>query len=404
MKPSGNRGGFSGQFPLATKAAVRPAAAAVEFRRVDAKRVGPICQFWCGCLLLASCHPAALATTNTPDLAVWDSTVQATAGFGYRENVLRTSVAPESSGFFNVAADASFLRLAESGAYLSLFLLGDRTQYFDAPSVNYEQFFSGMAQVVTPVGGRAELGGQFNYLYQHQVLDVSETEATLNRVLVDGQQFSLRPYWKHTLATGWAVQFELGGMRQLYAEELDDYWEAAVRVSIIRSYGWRSEVSLGYQARQLWFDSREQFDAFGVAIPGTELTYEQQEIGAQWRHHWDQARHWRTTSKLSYLVNRDNGSGYFDYNRLQFSEQLRWARGRWEGKANARFGWYFYDTQQVGNEDRRRSYVALDLRVERRLGKHWLIYAAAEREWNFSNDPMDEYDDWMAGGGVGIEF
>ena len=44
------------------------------------------------------------------------------------------------------------------------------------------------------------------------------------------------------------------------------------------------------------------------------------------------------------------------------------------------------------------------LRVERRLGKHWLLYALAEREWNMSNDPVEEYNDWMAGGGVGVEF
>ena len=56
---------------------------------------------------------------------------------------MRSSVAPESSAFFNVSADASFIRFAESGAYLSFFVLGDDTQYFDAPSVNYEQFFSG---------------------------------------------------------------------------------------------------------------------------------------------------------------------------------------------------------------------------------------------------------------------
>ena len=342
--------------------------------------------------------------TNPTPAAVWDTSVRATSGFGYRDNVLRSGLSTESSAFFNSSADASFLRLAESSAYFSFFVLGDDTRYFDAPSVNFEQFFSGDARAVTPVGTSEELGGQFNYLYQHQVLDVSETEGIQARMLVDGHSYALRTYWKHTLRPGWAVQLEAAGLRQLYGGDLSDYWEAAGRLSLIRSYGHRSELSIGYQSKHILYDSREEYDKAGVVIPGTSVVYWQNEAGAHWRHHWDKARHWRTTSKLSYMFNRDNGSGYFDYDRILFSQQLRWTNSGWELRANARCGWYFYPVQQIGNEDLERSYVAMDLRIERRLGKHWLLYAVAERDWNRSNDPVDEYNDWMASGGIGVEF
>jgi hypothetical protein len=354
-------------------------------------------------LLLGTFLPLNLAAT-TNSSAVWDNTARVTTGFGYRENVMRTSIAPESSGFFNVAADASFLRFARSGAYLTLFVLGDHTEYFDAPSVGYEQFFSGTAEVVTPLGAQDELGGQFNYFYQHQVLDVSETEAVLTRMLVDGHTGSLRPHWKHALSTNWSVRLEVSGLRQLYAEDLSDYWETATRLSVIYNYGHRSELSIGYQPKHIWYDDREQFDQAGVALPDTSLYYWQHEVGTQWRHNWDAARQWRTTTKFSYLFSEDNGSGYFDYHRLLLSEQARWAISRWEIKAGARFGWYYYPEQTVGSQNLERSYVTLDARLERRLGKHWLLYAVAEREWSFSNDPLEEYDDWMAGGGAGVEF
>lgn len=42
--------------------------------------------------------------------------------------------------------------------------------------------------------------------------------------------------------------------------------------------------------------------------------------------------------------------------------------------------------------------------MERWLGKHWFLYAAAEKEWNFSNDPLDDYRDWTAGAGIGAEY
>jgi hypothetical protein len=355
-------------------------------------------------VLFLSFDATAAATNVASVVAIWDTSARVTTGFGYSDNVLRSSVAPESSAFFNVAADASVLRFAESGAYLSFFMLADDTQYFDAPSVNYEQFFSGTAQAVTPVGTRDELSGQFSYLYQHQVLDVSETEAVLTRMLVDGHTYTLRPYWKHTLAPGWAVQLEAAGLRQLYNDELSDYWEAATRLSLIRGYGFRSELSIGYQPKYIWYDDREQFDTAGVAIPGTSLRYWQHEIGGQWRHHWDEARHWRTTSRLSYLFNQDNGSGYFDYNRLLFTQQLRWTNPRWEIKGGVRVGWYYYPVQQIDNEQLERSYVVVDLRIERRLGKSWLLYVNAEREWSMSNDALEQYNDWLAGGGIGMEF
>jgi len=368
------------------------------------------CARWPGYLLGLTClcshlSPAQCAErTNRAPIAVWDASARVTAGFGYRENVLRSSIASENSGFFLSSADATFIRLSETGALLALYLLGEDTRYFNAPSVGYEQLFSGTVQGALPVSERNELGGQVNYLYQHQILDVSETEAILRRVLVDGHAITVRPHWKYTLGAGWALKLEGQALRQIYEADLDDFWEGGGRLSLIRAYGNRSEASVGYQSRHRFYDTREQFDEYGVIIPGTSLVYWQQEVGGQWRHYWDKARRWRTTSKLGYMFNRDNGSGYFDYERILFKQQLRWANGVWEVKVNARFGWYFYQTQAVGDEPRERSYVALDARVERRLGKHWLLYAAGEREWNMSNDRLDDYDDWMASGGVGVEF
>jgi len=350
---------------------------------------------------LALC--AADATNRAP-LAVWDVTVRASVGGGYRDNVLRTSVAPKGSALFTAAADASFIRLSESGSQLTFFLMGEDTRYLDSVGVEKEQFFMGRAQLGVPVGARGELGSDAQYLYQHQIIDVSETEANLRSILVEGHGVTFLPYWKHKLGDGWTVQLEGGMDRQFYMRELDDFWEGQGKLSLLRSYGRRSELSVSYQSKHRWYDSREQFDPGGVALTNTSLVYWQQEVATQWRHYWDAGRHWRTTTKASFMLNRDNGSGYFDYDRVLFSEQLRWRNHGWEARANARFGWYFYDTQRIEGEGRERSYCLLDLRVERQLGKHWFVYATAEHDWNWSNDPLDTYRVWMAGGGLGAEF
>jgi hypothetical protein len=270
--------------------------------------------------------------------------------------------------------------------------------------VGYEQIVSGQAQFTMPVGERDETGLAANYLYQHQILDVSETEAVLRRVLVQGHGATVQPHWKHALATGWAAQLEAALMRQVYEGELDDYWEGHGRLGLIREYGNRSEVSLACQSLWRPYDTRAQFDASGAIVPGTDLFYRQYQVDAQWRHYWDAERHWRTVSKLDYMVNQDNGSGYFDYDRLRVSQQLRWSDAQWTVKAAVRGGWYSYPVQQHGGEKLERAYMLLDGRIERRLGKLWLLYAAAEHEWNLSNDPLGEYETWMVGGGAGVDF
>ena len=347
----------------------------------------------------------ASSDTNLLPLAVWDMSARVTTGFGYRENVLRSSVAQENSAFFNTSADVSFMRFTDSDAYVSFFLLLDETEYFDSPSVDYERFLAGTIQAAIPVGVNDELGGQFNGFYQHQVVDLSETQTSQMRTLVDGYTSTLSPYWKHTLGDGWAVQAETELLRQLYSgDDLSDYWAPAAGVRLIRSYGHRSELSVYGQSKYLAYDARERSDHGGEALPGTSLVYQQNEMGGQWRHNFDKAQQWRTRSKLNYKLSHDNGSGYFDYNRLQFSQQLRWKKPRWEVKSNVCFNWYSYPEQEIDDERYERSSIVLDVRIERRLGKRWLLYSFAEREWNMSNDELDQYNSWTAGAGAGFEF
>jgi hypothetical protein len=362
--------------------------------------------FWLLAGLAVSPPPGhADDSTNLPPLAVWDTVVRVTAGGGYRDNVLLTSVAPESSSFFMASADAFVSRLSESGSQFTAFALGEETHYFDAPSVDNEQLVSANAQYTTPLGAREEVGAELQYLYQNAVLDVSETEVTLRRLLVKGHGFTLQPTWTHELEPDLDVKLEATALRQIYhTEDLDDFWEAAGRFSLVNSYGNKSDISLGYRSLHRFYDTRNQYDATGKHIPDTSLVYWQQEVGCQWRHYWDRGRHWRTTTKAGPMFSRDNGSGYFDYDRFQLSEQLRWGNDRWDIKAQARCGWYLYDMQRIGNYRRQRSYYEVDFRVERRLGKYLLLYAAARREWNMSNDPLEEYNDWIASAGLGTEF
>jgi hypothetical protein len=287
---------------------------------------------------------------------------------------------------------------------LTLFFLGEDRRYFDVPSVNGESFASGTMQFARPVSLSDKLGIELSALYQNQVLDVSETETNLTRLLVEGVGFSLKPKWNHTFSPGWEMRLEAVGGPQLYWGEVDSYWEAGGKLSLLRTYGQKSEVSLNFQSLHWLYVDREQNDLQGELVPGSSLAFWRPEVFAQWRHNWDEQRRWTTTTKVGWLQNVDNGSGYWDYHRLALSQKVRWRQGAWEIAGGARFGWYLYSVQSVGSEPRERVYTTLDLRVERRLGKKWFLYASAESDWNWSNQPLDQYRDWSAGAGIGREF
>lgn len=359
------------------------------------------------CVVLLTWVHAYGETNGAPaskSLATWDTQMRVSTGFGYRENILRSSIAQESSAFFNTSGDLSLMRFTERGAYASLFILLDDSQYFDSPSVDYERFISATIQSSTPLEMNDEVGGQFNFFYQHQVVDLSETQASISRSLVDGYTYTLQPYWKHTLGDGWAFQFEGELLRQIFSGDISDYWAPGVGLRLLRTYGYRSEVSLYGQTKYLFYDSREKTDQDGAAIAGTSLVYKQNEFGFQWRHTFDKEQQWRTRTKLNYKWSQDNASGYFDYHRVQGSQQVRWKNPLWEIKMNASLNWYTYPGQKRDDERYERYSVLLDVRVERRLGKRWILYSFAEREWSMSTDELDQYRDWTAGIGAGVEF
>jgi hypothetical protein len=347
---------------------------------------------------------SAAAATNRSPVAVWDVSVRTEVGVGYKHNVLLTSVAPESSPFVSVAADASFIRLSETGSELTMFFLGQDMQFSDVPSVDGERFASGVMQYAQPVGLGNKLGIELSSLYQNQVMDVSESETNLARMLVEGVDVSLSPKWSHTFGAGREVRCEIFGGPQLYAGDLDSYWQTGAKLAFVQGYGNKSEVSLSPQFAYWLYDGREQTDAEGANIPGTTMAYWRPEVAGQWRHNWDEQRRLTTTTKLGWLWNQDNGSGYWNYDRLTLGQRVRWRSGKWETAVGVRLGWYFYTLQTVDGEPRERFYTTVDVRVDRSLGKRWFVYANAEADWNWSNEPLDTYNDWTAGAGVGAEF
>src|SRR5439155_1673528 len=118
--------------------------------------------------------------------------------------------------------------------------------------------------------------------------------------------------------------------------------------------------------------------AFGDPLPDTRRKSIQQEARLAWKHHWDANNRWRTTTRLSARQSEDNGSGYFDYTKLQAGEQFLFHTKNWDISAEAKVARYDYPFQTVSATDlakRRSTELAFNFRCERRVASFFRIFA-----------------------------
>src|SRR6185436_1840678 len=142
----------------------------------------------------------------------------------------------------------------------------------------------------------------------------------------------VQPSVRRTLPRGFWVEGLVGVSRQWLAAPFDNYWEGGPKLAFGLDYGVRSSLIASYEWKPRAYDTREEVSLSGTNLPGTELKFQVHELELAWRHDWDEQRRWRTFTKLEMLVNRDSGPGYFDYQRYQLTEQLRYVSKQWEAR------------------------------------------------------------------------
>jgi hypothetical protein len=342
-----------------------------------------------------------------PKLPMWVHSVGVRGAFGYKDNVTLSHTGAQASAFWQSGLEAVVFRLPTHGWQFNFYASAEDVRYFDAPSVDSEQVVMAMAQAAKDLGRGWKSTWGLNYLFQNQVFDLSATytnRGSIGQVL--GHTLSPRGNVRKQFGAFWA-EAEAVGTRQLLDAPLDSFWLVGPRALLGYGYGRGSEVTLAYQWSHLAYDTREQVDTAGAAIPGTELALRMQGVELALSQVWDEKRRWQTTTRLGYEANLDNGSGFYDYDVFRFVQQLRFRTPTWEITAQVRVGYYDYATQTViatDNSPRERTWITASLRAEKKLTSHWRLHAAYYFDRSRSDLDFDDYRANMVLGGVGYEF
>ncbi len=361
----------------------------------------------CGISRSAALWSAGNLESNSPSLSLWDKSITLRTGIGYRDNVLWSSGAPEGSAFVVSGVEVIVLRTDSNGFDFHVFLSGDDLHYLSSVGVDKEQTLAVNSQISKAWASGLQTSLDLQYLYLNQMFDVSDTEADRSAVLAEGHALTLRPALRKTYENKlWAgIEFEI--TRQYFREPLDDYWELGPKLSVGRTYGHQSEAALNYRYAYSPYDTRWQTTREGVPLPGHPLAYHKQEVSLSWKHHWDPQRQWRTTSKLAYTMQHDNGAGYYNYDKYHLSQQIRYAGRLGEAVLQARLGYYDYAVQTRAAGDARRrnkTAVIVNCRGEKKLARWLKWYIDFEYEQSLANVSWDNYVVNTASSGFSVEF
>jgi hypothetical protein len=327
-------------------------------------------------------------------LPKWEHDFSLRTGAGYRDNVSLASQSPKESAFIATGLEMIFLRLPENNTQFSLFLSADDLRYLSSGPVDKEQTAFAQALVKTDFvsGWQASLAAE--YVYQDQVVDVSATEAGLTTIPVRGHTAILRAGLRRGLANNCWMMVEGPVQRQFFHEPLDDYLEYGPRLTLGKTYGHQSELSVRYEITRRRYDHEPLRDTNGLAVPNSHRESTQQDARVTWKHYWDSHRRWRATTKLAARQSEDNGSGYFDYTRLQVGEQILFRTEAWEISAEAKLAYYDYPIQTVSATDlakRRSTEWGFNFRCERRVSRFLKIFAEYDRAETISNLALEQY-------------
>jgi hypothetical protein len=361
-------------------------------------------------LLLPAAGAAADESVFSEDdlkIPLWNYSTELRGAFGYKDNVTLSHTNAQGSAFWMSSAEFMAFRLPTDGWQFHFFADASDVRYFDSPSVDNEQVALAAARVSKDFGHGWKSSVGLNYLFQNQVFDFSDVYTNQSSV---GQivGHTLTPRWavRKTIGAFW-IEGEFNGTRQWLDAPLDSYWQFGPRVAVAYEWGRGSEVGLSWQYSRLDYDSRVQVDRLGGALTNTSLALNSHSAELSLTHVWDEKRRWQTASGIGYEAGRDNGSGFYDYDSVRVSQQVRYRDEHWEATLQARASHFRYATQTVSATDadaRRKTMLNITLRIERKLAKHLKAHASYSWDRSISNLDFDDYAASTVMGGLAVQF
>jgi hypothetical protein len=183
-------------------------------------------------------------------------------------------------------------------------------------------------------------------VYQDEVIDASSIDFS-GPIRVRVNSYSIEPTLRWLPTRGWAVIVSASGESNSF-RDFDDFADIEGAVKIEREVTRGARIFAKYVHTGRDYDSRPQVEAGGRPVDGTILAINQDrgELGLKLDGSADSG--WHADIKAVFMTNRDDYSGWYDYDRQGIEAAVSLERKTWSVECEA--GWlrYDYDVQTVG--------------------------------------------------------
>lgn len=338
----------------------------------------------------------------------WETTL--IGSLGYKDNILLQPEPTESSGFWRTDLESLLWRYPDGHTEFVAMLGFTDIRYFSTEETDGEQsgFLHGSWDWMTTSWSTLSLPGQV--LYQDQVLDMSVTEAEPTIGQIQVFSFSVDPEW------GVALTRDLGlAVVGLYRSDIfkagpDDFQDAGGRVRLNYSPSFWGDFELRHSVFQRDFETRLQYTSGGRPIPDTELKVLERHTEGRFKFKFRPKARWTFDTKVGYLEYRDNGSGYFDYDRRRAGLEVVWTPGPWRVLVQGGISEYDFLSQIIYIEEtdeleqREKEDLYGQFRVERNLSDTLRWHFDLEAERSTTNEEYGTYNTYTVHSGVAWSF
>ena len=326
----------------------------------------------------------------------WTKEFNLRALAGFNDNVVQGAFDRDGSPYFGADFEAFLWRDPRKGkADIYVYFYGEYIRYTDAHEVNNESIAILQSRISKAINTTAHLGSVLQYTYADEVFDISSNDLETDTAILEIHQFEVRPFLKKEVKGGRFLQLDGGVQENLFRDSVDNYLKPLVKFGYGGHPFFRGRLGVSYEYGNKLYDSRSQRDSRGFSLPETMLELETQDIIGKWKRDWGKDRNLQTQTKLSVKLNRDNGSGYNDYDRYGISQKFTFKTGPWEVVGDAKYSYFDYSIQTVGflnNALFERKTLRARGRVEREIAKKLKLYCEYAYEQSRSNRPEEEFD------------
>jgi hypothetical protein len=325
----------------------------------------------------------------------WSHIGSLRTSLGWRDNVLLSAFAPINRPF--ARQEVEVLARGTWRQYeLISFLNGDVLRYFSPPrETGGEQQWSGELEGRWQPENYLRFGLKAVGYLQDTVLDLSEAATT--RVVVPARVRGgyATALTRLGLPLGFSLEPSVQVKRTDYRDFPGDYDEIKPGARLTWSRSPWFGLSAAWYAHRRDYAQRNQYTAGGRALTGTRLHFRQREAEVKATSAWDRGGHWSVALATAWLANRDEGSGFFDYDQKRVRLDAEWERGPWRSSFSGEAKRMDYRVQTVGAGLAPPPRVAdgfdLTARVERDLTAVWSVFMEYHWERNRSNEGEFEY-------------